>query len=61
MVAGLLVNGTDMRVHAVMIEINRRLYMDEATGAKSPGFDDFRGLVNEALRDLLMAYASHRY
>jgi hypothetical protein len=34
--------------------------MDEATGAKSPGFDDFRGLVNEALRDLLMAYASHR-
>ena len=52
--------GTDMRVHAVMIEINRRLYMDEATGAKSGGFDDLRALVNEALRDLMMTYAGHR-
>ena len=52
--------GTDMRVHAVMIEINRRLYMDEATGAKLPGFDDFRALVHEALRDLMTAYVSHR-
>jgi N-formylglutamate amidohydrolase len=52
--------GTDMRVHAVMIEINRRRYMDEATGAKLPGFDDFRALVDEALRDLMTTYASHR-
>jgi N-formylglutamate deformylase len=52
--------GTDMRVHGVMIEINRRLYMDEATGAKLRGFDDFRALVHKALRDLITAYVSHR-
>jgi len=52
--------GTDMRVHAVMIEISRRCYMDEATGAKLRGFDDFRALVHEALRDLMTTYVSHR-
>jgi N-formylglutamate deformylase len=52
--------GTDTRVHAVMIEINRRCYMDEATGVKLRGFDDFRELVHETLRDLMEAYESHR-
>lgn len=51
--------GTDMRVHAVMIEINRRLYMDESTGAKLGGFGNFRALAHEALRDLITSYASH--
>ena len=29
----------DKRVTSVMIEVNRRLYMDEVTGEKLPGFE----------------------
>jgi N-formylglutamate deformylase len=32
----------DQRVSSVMIEINRRLYMDEASGRKSDNFNDLR-------------------
>ena len=31
--------GTDPRVSSIMIEVNRKLYMDEATGEKSEGFE----------------------
>jgi N-formylglutamate deformylase len=39
----------ERRVSAVMIELNRRLYMDEKTGAKNAGFTRLRDLVTAAL------------
>jgi hypothetical protein len=33
-----------------MIEVNRALYMDEQTGAKSDRFDETRAAVAQALR-----------
>lgn len=44
----------DRRVMSVMLEINRGLYMDEATGEKLPGFsrlrEQIRGVLTEAER-----------
>ncbi|MBN2352555.1 MAG: N-formylglutamate amidohydrolase [Spirochaetales bacterium] len=37
------------RVTSVMIELNRRLYMDEWTGDKAAGFDDLKRKVTEAI------------
>jgi N-formylglutamate deformylase len=45
----------EARVRSVMIEVNRGLYLDEATGEKSAGFEATRGLVRlllEALEDM---------
>jgi N-formylglutamate amidohydrolase len=39
----------DLRVRAIMIEVNRRLYMDEASGHRLPSF----GAFGERLRGLL--------
>jgi N-formylglutamate deformylase len=41
--------GRDARVRSLMIELRRDLYMDEATGAKSAGFEDTRSLVKTLL------------
>ena len=35
----------DRRVLSVMIEVNRRLYMDENTGLKRPDFGQIRAVV----------------
>jgi N-formylglutamate deformylase len=40
---------TNGRVKAVMIEVNRRLYMDEKTGHKLPKFEDVRNAVADML------------
>jgi N-formylglutamate deformylase len=40
--------------HSLQIELNKRLYMDEATLAKNAGFDGLRS----NLRVLLMALAA---
>jgi N-formylglutamate amidohydrolase len=48
----------DERVSAVMIEINRRLYMDEATGQKSASFEDVKTLVQSVLNSLVRDCAS---
>jgi hypothetical protein len=32
-----------------MIEVNRRLYMDEETGERSPSFGDVRQAISEML------------
>jgi N-formylglutamate deformylase len=39
----------DPQVAAVMIEVNRRLYMDETTGIKTSSFDAIRSEVQELL------------
>lgn len=45
--------GKDKRVQGIMIELNRKLYMDESTGKKHPGFDKLKNDL-ENLRELLM-------
>jgi N-formylglutamate deformylase len=40
---------SDTRVHAVMIEVNRRLYMDEAAVSLHVGFDRTRQLVEKLI------------
>jgi N-formylglutamate deformylase len=42
--------GTDRRVQALMIELRRDLYMDEATGARLPSFARCAAAVQAALR-----------
>jgi len=39
----------DHRVASIMIEVNRRLYMDELTGAKNIGFDVIKGVIQTLL------------
>jgi len=46
----------DERVTAVMIEVNRRLYMDEATGEKAAGFARTRAIVQSVLEALIENY-----
>ena len=41
---------TDRRVRAVMVEVNRGLYLDERSGAKLPSFDVMRERVGAAVR-----------
>jgi len=55
--AGALVPATffrsDANVSALMIEVNRSLYMDEGTGAKSSRFDEIRAAVAQVLAHLV--------
>jgi N-formylglutamate deformylase len=39
----------DRRIAAVMIEVNRRLYMDERSGLKKPEFEALRALVGRLI------------
>ena len=41
--------GTDARVHSVMIEVRRGLYMDEATGERVGAFDDVGAAITRAV------------
>ena len=42
----------DKNVQSVMIEVNRALYMDESTGAKSRHFDEVRYALSDVLSTL---------
>ena len=42
----------DSRVQSVMIELNRRLYMDETTGGKLASFSRLRDFLSGLLREL---------
>jgi N-formylglutamate amidohydrolase len=42
----------DTRIHSIMIELRRDLYMDEATGGRLAGFAGCAAAVQAALRDL---------
>jgi N-formylglutamate deformylase len=44
----------DYRVSSVMIEVNRRLYMDEVTGLTSPGFGEIRDALGRALGSIAL-------
>lgn len=39
----------DLRVKSIMIEVNKRLYMDEKTLEKRPGFDEVRAILRGLL------------
>jgi N-formylglutamate amidohydrolase len=45
--------------HSLQIEVNRKLYMDERTREKSPGFDKLRGDITKLLQ-AVAAYAQER-
>jgi N-formylglutamate amidohydrolase len=51
---------TDSRVLAIMVEVNRALYMDEGTGAKLAGFEGVRERVSRALRQVAAGVDSTR-
>ena len=42
----------DKRVASVMIEINRFLYMDEMTCARTDGYEDVKKMISELLSDI---------
>ena len=42
------------RVHSIMIEINRGLYMDEETGAKAPAFNHVKDRITKILVELIL-------
>ena len=44
----------DRLVLALMIEINRSLYMDEVLGERLPGFAGFKSTLRRILRDLML-------
>lgn len=48
----------DRRVGAVMVEMNRRLYMDERTGRRRPGFKGVRAGIAGALAAILDAWTA---
>lgn len=45
----------DARVRAVMIEVNRRLYLDEDSGQKGPAFQECRDRLSRVLHQLAEA------
>ena len=49
---------TDERVRSVMIEVNRRLYMDPATGEKSAEFSQTLAVVRSVLTTLIGEHSS---
>lgn len=44
--------GSDRRVSAIMVEVNRGLYLNEETGEQLPGFDGVATSIQDALRDI---------
>ncbi len=42
----------DPRVHSIMIEINRRLYLDESTGLKRAAFEEVRTIITSVIEEL---------
>lgn len=43
----------DKRVLSVMLEVNRKLYINESTGEKGPGFDGTRAFVEALLKEIV--------
>jgi len=51
--------GKERNAYAVMIEVNRALYMDERSGQKSDDFTRIRKLLGEAIGSIKAAWRSH--
>ena len=49
----------DQRIAALMIELNRSLYMDEQTGERLVGFDIFRMRLHSVLHLLIATATNH--
>jgi N-formylglutamate amidohydrolase len=49
---------SDPRVHSIMIEVNRALYMDEPSGQKSPRFAEMRQLITALVAQLAAVAAT---
>jgi N-formylglutamate amidohydrolase len=49
--------GSEPRVSSIMVEINRRMYMDEASGERLPDFDVERNAIHRALTAIRHALA----
>ena len=47
--------GHDTRVHAVMVEVNRGLYMNERTGTRLAQFDELRRRLVAVLEEAIDA------
>lgn len=45
--------GRELRVHAIMVEVNRGVYMNERTGERLAQFDDVRSRLVVALEDII--------
>ena len=45
--------GRDQRVSSIMIEVNRKLYMDEETGEKRMSFPEIQGAMNALLSQIV--------
>lgn len=48
----------ESRVLSIMIELNRKLYMDESSGKKNNRFDNLRGKLSEILKRLQLLVSS---
>ena len=48
--------GTDTRVSSVMIEVNRRMYMNEKTGERLDSFTDVRDKIISPLLNTLSEF-----
>ena len=51
-------NGREISVNALMLEINRRLYLDEGSGEKLSSFSQVSEVIHSLLRKLLEASSS---
>lgn len=51
--------GVDPRVESVMIEVNRRLYMDEETGEKLPSFKNLRESLTGILDQIAVQWGKN--
>lgn len=49
--------GCDRRVISIMIEVNRRLYMDETSGGRLPTFNALRARLHSTLKDIICGLA----
>jgi N-formylglutamate deformylase len=50
--------GTDSRVLAIMVEVNRALYIDEATGSRNESFDAMSGKIRDSIRQAIRMAAT---
>jgi N-formylglutamate deformylase len=53
--------GRDNRVEAVMVEVNRRLYLDEANATRSPNFADVSGRIRACCIKAMSEIVAHSF